>query len=293
MIGERLLVKNELYEIESLEKKISTELKSIKKGNNDINKVKALKNNIYEKTSKIFMYNLKKLIQLETTQKNLARKIGVSEDLLSKYKTGEAFPSIETLLYISEVYNIKYDQLITKPLTISELEVLGEQAGSDLNLFERIYYTYFFVTNKLKDKSIHEGSLEFSEDAISFKILSNNSIVKEFTGSCSIHDKLIYFELKSHNDGNAYINMIRPNVNKSKYIGGAAMLILPSDAASKPCAQKILISKVRIDRDENYSKLKDLLSFSDDKNKISNIKISYADDELAYEFIEKNIIQEY
>jgi len=69
----------------------------------ELNAVKSIKNNIYEKTLKIFTGNLKKLIQFEGTQKELAKKIGISQDLLSKYKSGEAFPSIETLIYICQV----------------------------------------------------------------------------------------------------------------------------------------------------------------------------------------------
>ena len=48
--------------------------------------------------------------------------------------------------------------------------------------------------------------------------------------------------------------MIKPNVNKNKYVGGLAMMMLPSDANSKPCVQKILFSKIKLDRDEYYNK---------------------------------------
>lgn len=50
--------------------------------------------------------------------------------------------------------------------------------------------------------------------------------------------------------------MVKPNVNKNKYVGGIALLMLPSDANSKPCAQKILFSKIRIDRELHYERLK-------------------------------------
>ncbi len=55
--------------------------------------------------------------------------------------------------------------------------------------------------------------------------------------------------------------MVKPNVNKNKYVGGIALLMLPSDANSKPCAQKILFSKIRVDRELHYERLKKLLSF--------------------------------
>lgn len=139
----------DLYEFKEIDEKIKNKLNYIKADSdimyNNINEVKALKNDIYEKTSKVFTYNLRKLIQLESTQKKLAGKIGISEDLLSKYKSGDAFPSIETLLYISEVYNITIEKLISMPLTAEDIENLenNNEIGSDI--FEEKYYVYFLL----------------------------------------------------------------------------------------------------------------------------------------------------
>ena len=81
--------------------------------------------------------------------------------------------------------------------------------------------------------------------------------------------------------------MIKPNINKNKYVGGLAMLLLPSDANSKPCAQKVLFSKERIDRGAYYDNLREILSFKVDERTFGNIKISPAEDEEAYNFIGK------
>lgn len=71
-------MKNELCKIREIDEKVKGRLEYIKSNNDsmmcDINTIKALKNKIYEKTSKIFIYNLKKLIQLEITQKILLKK---------------------------------------------------------------------------------------------------------------------------------------------------------------------------------------------------------------------------
>ena len=119
-------LKKDLNELKEIDEKVKTKLNYIRNTSDimksNINEVKALKNDIYEKASKTFIYNLKKLIQLELTQKNLAKKICISEDLLSKYKTGDAFPSIETLVYICEVYNISIDKLVSHPLTSIDIE---------------------------------------------------------------------------------------------------------------------------------------------------------------------------
>ena len=281
----------ELHEFKEIDEKVKNKLNYIK-GNpdimsNNINEVKALKNDIYMKTSKVFIYNLKKLIQLELTQKNLASKIGISEDLLSKYKSGDAFPSIETLLYICEVYNMGIEKLISIPLTAADIENLENNNDIEFNIFEEKYYVYFLVTNIAKEGSLHEGIVEIKNDNVSFKICSNDKVIKYFTGHYTISDKIVFFNLQSSNDGITYINMIKPNVNKNKYVGGLAMMMLPSDANSKPCVQKILFSKIKLDRELYYTNLKEILNFNVEGVTLGHVKISQWEDEAAFNFILK------
>lgn len=284
-------MKRELEEIKNIEEDIEIKIESlnskVKENKHDINEVKILKNTIYDKTSKVFVYNLKKLIQIEGTQKRLAKKIGVSEDLLSKYKTGEAFPSIETLMYLCKLYDLSLDKFLNKTLTAMDMENLEGSRPVNEEIFENIYYTYFLITNIGKEGRIHEGKLEFRENEVWFKILSKGEVVKSFKGNYIVSEKLIFFNLKSGHDGIAYINMIKPNLNKNKYIGGLALMILPLDANSKPCVQKVLISKVKIDRDESQGELKNFLKFSNKSKENGNIKISQWDDEEVYDFISK------
>ncbi|ADL53956.1 helix-turn-helix domain protein [Clostridium cellulovorans 743B] len=286
-----LELKKDLQEIKNIEekigKKISDILYNLEVENNNINEVKALKNDIYEKTSKVFTYNLRKLIQLESTQKRLAKKIGVSEDLLSKYKSGDAFPSIETLIYISQIYKISIEKLIEIPLSSSDIEGLECNEQNEIDFFEEKYYVYFLVTNVAMEGAIHEGVFEFYNDKVEFKILSKENVIKAFTGKYNVSGKLIFFNLHSITDGMVYINMIKPNVNKDKYIGGLGMLMLPSDANSKPCTQKILFSRIKLDR-EFYSKnIRDLLSFTLEGESFGHVKVAQWEDESAYNFIKK------
>lgn len=284
-------MKNDLYELKEISEKVNTKLDFLR-NNSDIalsntNEVKALKNDIFEKTSKTFVYNLKQLIQLEGTQKKLAKKICISEDLLSKYKSGEAFPSIETLLYICEVYSISLDKLISTPLSSADIDNLGDTPENENNIFSEKYYIYLLVTNVAMEGAIHEGLIELCNNNVIFKILSNKAVIKYYSGSYTTSDKLVFFNLESKADGIAYINMIRPNININRYVGGLAMLLLPSDANSKPCVQKILFSRIKIDRELYCSKLKELLSFRTDGPTSGNFKISQWEDELAYNFILK------
>ncbi|GKU24685.1 helix-turn-helix domain-containing protein [Clostridium folliculivorans] len=256
---------------------------------NEINIVKASKNSLFENISTNFIYNLKRLIQLEGTQKQLAKKIGVSEDLLSKYKAGDAFPSIETLAYICNVYNIKIDRFISLRLSALELESIEKGLNSNSNIFFDSYYCYFFATNIGKEDSIHEGILEFHNKRISFKIMLGDSLMKNFSGNINNSEKIMTFNMQSTEDGISYISMTKPNINKGKYVGGLAMLFLPSDANSKPCCQKLLISNIRINRHTYYEELKKLLTFNSCKSELRNLKLSSFEDEKAYNFIESLI----
>ncbi|WP_238475810.1 helix-turn-helix domain-containing protein [Clostridium manihotivorum] len=253
----------------------------------DLNKIKYMKNTLYEDITKVFTYNLKKLIQLEGTQKQLAKKIGVSEDLLSKYKSGDAFPSIETLLFICKIYNLQLDRFISQTLSAVDIETIEKGIDLETNMFDKQYYCYFLSTNISKEGAIHEGIIEVDGDKAFFKILFGNSIMKSFSGNIITSEKLLSFNLYSREDGICYINMIKPNVNKENYIGGLSLLFLPSDANSKPCCQKLLISNKRIDRTDYYEALKNILNFQLDTNNFGNIKLSSYEDEKAYNFIEQ------
>lgn len=262
-------------------------LNTIKKDSlSEIDIVKVSKNSLFEEISNNFIYNLKKLIQLEGTQKKLARKIGVSEDLLSKYKAGDAFPSIETLAYICNVYNIKIDRFISLRLSALELESIEKGLNSNHNIFFESYYCYFFATNIGKEDSIHEGILEFHDEKVRFKILLGDSVIKSFSGNINNSEKIITFNMESIDDGTANLSMTKPNINKGKYVGGLAMLFLPSDANSKPCCQKLLISNTRINRNTYYEDLRKLLTFNSCKAELRNVKLSSFEDEKAYNFIE-------
>ena len=273
--------------LDDLNKKISLELSSVKHNDiNDVNKVKEIKNDMYQKASLVFLHNLKILIMIESTQKNLAKKIGISEDLLSKYKSGAAFPSIETLLYISEIYNIKLNDLLNKPLSVNDFSSDGN--NTDYSVFEEKYYAYFLVTNIGKEGVIHEGTLSFDENRVDFKILKDKNILKGFYGLYHETGRIISIELKSNEDGSAYINMIKSSLNKKKYGGGIALLMLPSDANSKPCCQKIIISKYKIDRSDYSFELLNFLKFHNGNYEADNIKLSVIDDEIIYNFLQSN-----
>jgi hypothetical protein len=181
------------------------------------------------------------------------------------------------------------ERLVAMPLTTIDVENLENSQDIEFNIFDENYYAYFLVTNIAREGAVHEGTVEISYDDVVFKILSNGEMVKCFCGKYTTSDKLIFFNLHSQSDGTACISMLKPNVNKDRYFGGLAMLMLPSDANSKPCVQKLLFSKIRIDRELHYNALKELLNFNVEGLSIGHVKISQWEDEVVYNFIRKQL----
>ena len=46
------------------------------------------------------------------TQKEAAKKLGISDDVLSNYERGKTYPNVPMLKKIEEVYQVEYDQLL-------------------------------------------------------------------------------------------------------------------------------------------------------------------------------------
>lgn len=50
--------------------------------------------------------------RLGLTQKEAAKKLGISDDVLSNYERGKTYPNVLMLKKIEEVYQVEYDQLL-------------------------------------------------------------------------------------------------------------------------------------------------------------------------------------
>ena len=50
--------------------------------------------------------------RLGLTQKEAAKRLGISDDVLSNYERGNPYPNVPMLKKIEEVYQVEYDQLL-------------------------------------------------------------------------------------------------------------------------------------------------------------------------------------
>lgn len=59
------------------------------------------------------MYTLKTARdRLGLSQKEAAKRLGISDDVLSNYERGKTYPNVLMLKKIENVYGVKYDQLL-------------------------------------------------------------------------------------------------------------------------------------------------------------------------------------
>lgn len=49
---------------------------------------------------------------LEMTQKDLALLLGVNRTTVTMWETGKAYPAVETLIKLSEIFNCTIDELV-------------------------------------------------------------------------------------------------------------------------------------------------------------------------------------
>ena len=50
--------------------------------------------------------------RLGLSQKEAAKRLGISDDVLSNYERGKTYPNVLMLKKIESVYGVKYDQLL-------------------------------------------------------------------------------------------------------------------------------------------------------------------------------------
>ena len=82
-----------------------------------------MERNIYENLAEN-LYTLRK--SRGYTQVQLGEILNYSDKSVSKWETGEALPNLETLLSLSELYNVSIDELLTT--RIESESVIGEEA---------------------------------------------------------------------------------------------------------------------------------------------------------------------
>ena len=96
----------------------------------------------------MFCDNLVSLRKLhDLSQEELADRLQVSRQTLSKYETGESLPDIERCKQLAEIFGVSVDELIYPPKPQPELSVEPESdAKSADSTYGRFRWKHFFIT---------------------------------------------------------------------------------------------------------------------------------------------------
>lgn len=103
---------------------------------------------------------LKKLrLEHNYTQEDIAKKIGISKQSVSKWELGKTYPDIDNLVMLSDIYGITIDELIREDIAFKKrIKVKRKNKLSDF-LWASLVFTLFFL---IKGAVSGEFSLEFS-----------------------------------------------------------------------------------------------------------------------------------
>lgn len=104
--------------------------------------------------------NLKKLLtDNNTTQKELAEKLGVSPASLTDYCKGRRMPGVDFFVRLKNLYGISIDDFLTKhhaqssPVLSSQPLSLDDTLLTTYHKYCGIYYAYYFDTSKYKGRN--------------------------------------------------------------------------------------------------------------------------------------------
>lgn len=85
------------------------------------------------------------------SQSDLARRLGIKPQNVSKYLTGDNFPSIDILRKISDVLNITIDDLIKKDLSDPSFQVKPAAEYEKVENVAKLIEAFENFTNELKE----------------------------------------------------------------------------------------------------------------------------------------------
>lgn len=137
----------------------------------------------------------------DMTQNEVADKLNLSRQAISKYERGESFPDISVLVMIAELYNVTLDQLISygeptegessilKNIAIGNDDIIAEDIADVVNLAPLLKPS---VLSKLSRKFEEQG-IDISDIVILAEYLNDETVMKLIENSTFdvISDELI------------------------------------------------------------------------------------------------------
>jgi DNA-binding XRE family transcriptional regulator len=197
----------------------------------------------------------------ESNQAQMAKDLGVRPNTLYTYLNTDTKPPITFLYKLCSRHDLSIDLFLNDELAVDVDRIKKKQAARQFySKYVGSYYTYFFVVDSysLKEGLIQEGCIDICESGrLNYEIFN---AAKQFAGILSASEELIYFDLKNSKEK---INIVIKNPGKNikeKYLGGMGVANISSPEDNRiPCAQKVIISSIRIPVDKYYDTLSEYL----------------------------------
>ena len=187
------------------------------------------------KSTDICAQNIEYLIMKSGGQEQFAEALEVDTSTVTRNKHPDNI-SQNFLDRIEKYFGYDKEDMFTKPLKDIDKEIRGE------------YYAYFFTNNidSEGDILIDTAIIKIDKNKVDFTITLNAVPSKKLTGKVSVFNNLIYFNLGGvYEDTPIKLFLTLPYYRISRaYIGGLGYIMLPSEGATLPCVQKVVLSNV-------------------------------------------------
>ena len=84
------------------------------------------------------------------SQEELAEKLNVSRQAVSKWESGNGYPETEKIIYICEIFNCSMDQLVKGKISN---DIKSEKNNYDLIIIDTTSECFFDYTKEILEKS--------------------------------------------------------------------------------------------------------------------------------------------
>jgi hypothetical protein len=197
----------------------------------------------------------------DNNQAHMAKDMAIRPNTLFTYLNTDTKPPITFIYKLCTKHNLSLDMFLNDEFSVDMDKTKKREAAKRFySRYAGSYYTYFLVVDSysLKEGLIQEGCININESGVLIYEIFNAG--KRFSGSLSASEELIYFDLKSSTE-KVNITIKNPGKNISeRYLGGMGIINISSPEDNRiPCAQKIIISSIRIPVDKYYGTLSEYL----------------------------------
>lgn len=215
-------------------------------------------------------------------RQNLAHKLGMAPGTLSKHLNNKSEISDKLLSEISKAYG--YDDSFILNQRIDRYSV-------NYRIFNGDYYAYMLSSLDNTPMVVDEINLKILERSVTFEIKLTQIPSKTMFGQYTVYENSLNISLTGKYEAlryDAFISMPFTKAPPACYYGGLGIIVLPSEGFSVPCAQRIIISRYKMQLNQGSEDLDFLKQNLQFEKTSKHIKVYNGDDERVYLYIKNH-----